>query len=120
MDEDIHSIELIRCLSAPQHTAYKTKRSFARRYGRQRERAIREDGRPPGALDLSGLLNVENKAAGFAHSRDTGRSVVSRRLFARCRSPPLLGFAFQISEERRKYLWVLIMRKADANSRMSG
>ncbi len=92
MDFYVRSIGMFRRLTAPRHTASKTRRCFASLYSRHKAEASQEDKPPSRGSSLYGLLNAILEAVGYTHKRKTGRFVIFRRITARCRSPPPFSF----------------------------
>lgn len=93
MEDTIYRIELIRRLTQPRHTAFRTRRGYAgcHHRGRLREIAVREDKPPPAGTIIPhrGRLNaLVQKAADFALMREIG-GFFCFEPYCRCRGPPV-------------------------------
>ncbi len=97
MDANIHGIEMLQGLIAPQHTAYKTKRRFLRPIGGRRTEPP-SNGDPP---VLFRHLIVDLGAAGFAQRRETGRFFVIRQITI-CRNSVIPQNAVSIRAPRAR------------------
>lgn len=100
MDRICHSIRIFPCLTAPRHTAFKTKKNRTRSGKWISGRMPRQKTDPPPARFFNGLPNVTRKTADFALWRRGSRLFLRYGSFVSCRSPPFfVSVTYQFTTE---------------------